>query len=394
MESLDIEIFLDGGWQRCGDLILTGGQQEKSNFIYDVDFYFEYCNEISNSGAGQVSVNCPLNLDGYEWPTLAPFAMDIRPIGITRRHLAEKYDISSEADFLKFGANNPVGNLRTQAVFEPEKTSFSLGDVRIENEAFKQLAAIKGGTDVQGDAPKLIAVKAGQDWFIDNGAVAGRHFILKFPRTRNREGELVLETEYKYIQIAKEFGLNVQSLSDYFYLPNHVLGIPRFDIQGEERFGLESLYSVMGTIGSGVKLNQFECAKKIYELCGVDDLIEYVKRDMVNFAFGNTDNHGRNTSFLKSKNEVRLAPLYDFAPMILDSEVIRRTSNWIDEETSAKINWLEVINELEGLISADLSDLKLFEETLPDRAEQFLSDFDVDREVINTIQPKIESFRK
>ena len=38
---------------------------------------------------------------------LAPFAMDIRPIGITRRHLAEKYDISSEADFLKFGANNP-----------------------------------------------------------------------------------------------------------------------------------------------------------------------------------------------------------------------------------------------------------------------------------------------
>lgn len=51
------------------------------------------------------------------------------------------------------------------------------------------------------------------------------------------------------------------------------------------------------------------------------DIVEYVKRDIANRAFNNPENHGRNTAVLKGSNgSVRLAPLFDFAPMRLAVE--------------------------------------------------------------------------
>jgi serine/threonine-protein kinase HipA len=46
-------------------------------------------------------------------------------------------------------------------------------------------------------------------------------------------------------------------------------------------------------------------------------------------ALRNTDNHGRNSAFLKyADGTVKLSPLYDFAPMFLDPEGIPRSSRW------------------------------------------------------------------
>ena len=33
-------------------------------------------------------------------------------------------------------------------------------------------------------------------------------------------------------------------------------------------------------------------------------VIEWVKRDILNIAFGNSDNHGRNTAFLRDDNNI------------------------------------------------------------------------------------------
>jgi serine/threonine-protein kinase HipA len=59
------------------------------------------------------------------------------------------------------------------------------------------------------------------------------------------------------------------------------------------------------------------------------DVTEYVLRDVLNLAIGNTDNHGRNTALRKTADgKVRLAPLFDFAPMRIAPAVVARSTKW------------------------------------------------------------------
>ncbi|MCU4675217.1 HipA domain-containing protein [Catenovulum sp. 2E275] len=55
---------------------------------------------------------------------------------------------------------------------------------------------------------------------------------------------------------------------------------------------------------------------------------QWFERDLLNVMFGNSDNHARNSSLIKTKNEIKLSPIYDFAPMRVDPEDIRRTITW------------------------------------------------------------------
>jgi hypothetical protein len=62
------------------------------------------------------------------------------------------------------------------------------------------------------------------------------------------------------------------------------------------------------------------------------ELREFVLRDLLDVALGNTDNHARNTSVLKwPDGRIELSPLYDFAPMILDRRMVARVSRWEDD---------------------------------------------------------------
>ncbi|MGT3242321.1 HipA domain-containing protein [Yersinia enterocolitica] len=47
-------------------------------------------------------------------------------------------------------------------------------------------------------------------------------------------------------------------------------------------------------------------------------VIEIIQRDLLNIAFGNSDNHGRNTVLIKRREGIWFAPIYDFAPMKAD----------------------------------------------------------------------------
>ncbi|WP_258018918.1 HipA domain-containing protein [Yersinia kristensenii] len=83
----------------------------------------------------------------------------------------------------------------------------------------------------------------------------------------------------------------------------------------------------------------------------VEDLvIEMIQRDLLNIAFGNSDNHGRNTALIKRPEAIWLSPLYDFVPMKADPEGIVRVTQWGSPyEEGGNFNWQAIITELSDL---------------------------------------------
>lgn len=72
-----------------------------------------------------------------------------------------------------------------------------------------------------------------------------------------------------------------------------------------------------------------------------------MRRDVLNMAMKNTDNHARNTSVQRLPDgTVRLTPVYDFAPMYLDREVIARSCRWKATEKHDVSNLDEIIGAL------------------------------------------------
>ncbi len=71
-----------------------------------------------------------------------------------------------------------------------------------------------------------------------------------------------------------------------------------------------------------------------------------MRRDLLNIALGNRDNHGRNTAVLKETDgTIFLAPLYDFGPAFLDARNIVRVMRW-DGERPDGIDWNLVLENL------------------------------------------------
>lgn len=86
------------------------------------------------------------------------------------------------------------------------------------------------------------------------------------------------------------------------------------------------------------------------------EIIEYIRRDILNAALRNTDNHGRNTSFLKRDDGfVALSPIYDFAPMFLDPEGIPRSSRWEGElePVIGRPSWGLIAQSLASVVNPD-----------------------------------------
>jgi serine/threonine-protein kinase HipA len=109
---------------------------------------------------------------------------------------------------------------------------------------------------------------------------------------------------------------------------------------------MESFASVAGTSEFGVRVGHEDHCNLIlrYSSAPAEDLVEYLRRDILNVCLGNTDNHARNHAFLKrSGGEVRLSPLYDFAPMYLSDEGYARMARWGDDkEVRAQPDWTSV----------------------------------------------------
>ena len=76
------------------------------------------------------------------------------------------------------------------------------------------------------------------------------------------------------------------------------------------------------------------------------EILEYFRRDALNLAMGNRDNHGRNTAVLKETDgSMQLAPIFDFGPAHLDARNISRVIRW-DAEQGSVVDWTHALMNL------------------------------------------------
>lgn len=308
------------------------------------------------------------------------FLDDIIPAGASRRYWVQRLDLAhvttaeQNYELLKQATIAPVGHLRVKEAVEsiteadnpPENQPriFPLTDVINRDVDFLEYAneqgAVAGGaTGAGGEAPKLLlryreqlADKVQKTVWIDNLQHAERddaYYLVKYPRGSRRQIDCdILRAEFHYYHELHEMGFHTidtqhMQLMEGERYPS--LWLPRFDIQttgdGDiKRYAMESVYSLLRK-GAGAYLNHEQCLRELITIIEQSQMtndgfafdasafvIEWVQRDLLSIAFGNSDNHGRNTAFLRDKKRIQLAPIYNFAPMKADPEGIVRTMKW------------------------------------------------------------------
>ena len=370
----NIQINIDGRW-----IDAAAYNQKDIGHIGYLEYDMDYFLSFADKPALRVGLNYPISLslnDSDVWPA---FLYDILPSGAGRRVWLRRLglrdnDSPSDWTLLLQGAGNPPGNLRVKsaAIVPPEKPhpGFTREEIVDKNADFIEYAeamgaVVAGASDVQGDAPKFLLVRDHNKRWHPDGSLFDSDildsWIVKFPRGKDTKDYQVLRNEAGYYEVARHFGINV---GEPLYYENNALFIPRFDREknGERliRHGLESLSSAAGVPGYGKRGDHLEFCKSIakFSTNKESDLFEYLKRDILNTALRNTDNHGRNTAFLKrSSGDVTLSPLYDFAPMFLDPQGIARASIWNDEalerKGSGRPNWKVIAEALSGLLDSE-----------------------------------------
>jgi serine/threonine-protein kinase HipA len=336
-----------------------------------------------------VSLRLPVAFGPTCWRRWPHFLDDLRPMGSAHRwwvrRLGVRAEAASELDVLSRGTVAPVGNLRIEQAVPPKDGSprrFPRQAVIEREHGFLDHAAevgaqVGGATGAGGDAPKLLLRQdASQQVWIDvwqdEPMNPDRHYLVKFARGASDRDRAILRSEYAYYRALAALGVEtipteVMSLEEGPSGPS--LWLPRFDVErrnGRElRWGLESIYSLVGGEPAAYLTHQ----RVLEALRGVvrpqqwrDVLLEYLARDLLNLVFGNSDNHGRNMALLKTDSAVRLAPVYDFAPMKMDPEGVTRTTRWDTFEAGGSIDWPALLKSFgaeEEFLRAGLRELAL-----------------------------------
>lgn len=129
---------------------------------------------------------------------------------------------------------------------------------------------------------------------------------------------------------------------------------------------MESVYSILGK-AAGVSLDHGQTIRRLvhknthshmvleqgYQFDIQAFVLEWVQRDLLNILFGNSDNHGRNTALLKGDGWIKLAPIYDFAPMKADPEGVARTTKWqAPLEVGGEYDFQGIADSLADLVPA------------------------------------------
>ncbi len=216
---------------------------------------------------------------------------------------------------------------------------------------------MNGSSDTGGASPKLLLTEDRDGRLHADGALpdarASKHYLVKFARGRSRRDAQVLAHEPAYLELARGFGVRC---GERLVHEGGALFVPRFDREVRRskkepvrRAGLESLYSLMGLVEAGARLSWEAACEAI--AAAVDDpaeaLIEIVRRDAIAIALGDPDNHGRNTSLIKHPSGgIELSPRYDFAPMFLDPELIKRSTLWRSERPGEPPDFDDVATSL------------------------------------------------
>lgn len=358
-QQVSLEVFVDGTWRELGEVEIpvaqvSHGYRAPGRFQYALSYLDEFGAYLFSNGLYAASVRYPLDFASINEPSWPAFLLDLLPTGAARDHWIKRLDLTDgpTADFelLKMGAINPPGNIRVKVnggILQSQSPhpGFDFDEVVSRGVDFidyaEKLGAIVSGTSgAQGVAPKFLLVQDKRGKWHGDGAIADeeitKNWLVKFPRGKKKRDYQILRAEAQYYEVARELGVKVKGP---LLWNNDALFIPRFDRARNShgklvRHGMESLVSAMGISDFGVprKNEDYVAVLNKYSSQPKADIREYVFRDFLNVVLGNTDNHGRNTAFLKcSAKSVEISPLYDFAPMVLDDAGIPRVSKWKEE---------------------------------------------------------------
>jgi len=351
-----IEIHTPSGWRRIGCWIpaadsLDRGIAGGGRWTYEMDWALDH---LDNPWAA-VSLALPLGLDSVRLPHWPAFLLDLLPAGPARDRWLALLDLrngpAADWPLLLHAGRSPVGNLRLAHArqWKPELVrGFTFEEVLEQGRQFlefmEKAQEIQFGlrndspysaADTQGAAPKYLLTRDEEGLWWAEGTLpddrCGGFWLVKYPRGESATDRTVLEAERACLEIARLWGLHCGGPLRW---ERDCLFVPRFDRvvypEGVRRLGLESLCSALGVAEFGHVFTHEELCRAIALFSSAPDLdlLEYLSRDVLNLALGNTDNHARNTAFLKDGPQVRLSPIFDLAPMELDPEGIVRASRW------------------------------------------------------------------
>jgi serine/threonine-protein kinase HipA len=150
----------------------------------------------------------------------------------------------------------------------------------------------------------------------------------------------------------------------------------------------------MGMAGFGAAPAHDDVCVRLARTCTrpAEAILEYLKRDVANLAFGNKDNHARNTAIQRDfDGNIGLTPVFDFAPMYLHPDGLARRIRWQGKE-QAGVDWkavLDAVCERTALAREPLvTGLQSMVRPLREVAEKG-SDFGLEPEVHQYLAPAI-----
>ena len=414
-----IEIYRHGEWAKAAEFTAAGAGGHRATFEYLPEYVFL-------DHAEPISLTLPLTMErmgvdgetGY--PRCPPFLLDLVPYGRGRDFLIKELKLTNSEDndllFAQHGAFNSVGRVRLdtavafyehrKALHEEDRRGFALEEILARPDAFREHIFVHemlsaGTAGLQGAAPKFLLTRSKDGlWFADaalHDFDAESHWLVKMPRGKHESDFAVLRNEAAYLDVADRCGLRVAGKP---MLHEDMLFLPRFDRVpmpngNVERLHQETLASLAGLYDHGLQESLFTLVEAFrpHVTDPVAEITEFIKRDILNVAMRNPDNHARNTSVQRlTDGTVRLTPLYDFAPMYLDRENIYRGCRWKKDKGEIG-DWNEVVDALnisesdKREVLAALHDFAGIVDGLPG----IMKNCGVDEKVIEDCKPNIEA---
>ncbi|WP_243734452.1 HipA domain-containing protein [Idiomarina aquatica] len=380
-------------------------------------YLHEYLKDSPHYGVSDCwacSVNAPVSVAPIDYPNWPALLDDLLPVGKSRVWWLNYLNMSRRSEFaqnyalLTHACMSPIGNMRIKeavpALAGVNAQRFNISDVaRLQHDfleyANAQGAAVGGATGAGGVAPKLLLMVEDDQVYID-GDFAGKPlaaipYLTKFARnTRSTRDNDILRAEGVFYQVLDELladtPIETIAVSHMLTLEHESqvsLWLPRFDIQTKDgvasRIGMESIYSIINT-GPGSYQNHFDVMRRVWKkiksstcMSSDDFAKQYLARDLLNLVFGNSDNHGRNISFLKFEGDIQFAPIYDFAPMKADPEMVTRLFKWgSDFESGGQVRFDLIVKALDDFCAPEdllafLNDLAQRLVGVPERLEHY-----------------------